>query len=59
VNARNEYGETPLMLAAQEGNLDIAKALLNKGAEINAKDLDQYTAVSYAKGRHDLKMVIS
>ena len=39
VNARNEFGETGLMLAAEQGNLEIARLLLNRQADVNAKDL--------------------
>ncbi len=33
-------GWTPLMYAAEGGSLDIVKLLLNKGADIKAKDND-------------------
>jgi hypothetical protein len=45
------------MFAAQDGNLEIVKILLNKGAQINAKDKNQYTAISYAKGSNSLEVV--
>jgi ankyrin repeat protein len=40
VSSRNENGVTPLLLALQEGHMEVAKLLLAKGAEINAKDSD-------------------
>ena len=35
VNEANKYGMTPLFWAAQQGNLDLAKLLVDKGADIN------------------------
>lgn len=35
VNARNAYGETALMLAALRGQTEIARLLLDRGAEVN------------------------
>ena len=35
VNATNSKGESPLMLAALKGQEDIAKRLMNKGADVN------------------------
>ena len=33
-----QYGKTPLMLAAEEGQLEVARELISKGADIEAKD---------------------
>ncbi len=38
VNAKNEYGWTPLHSAALEGKKDIAELLLAKGADVNARN---------------------
>lgn len=35
---RTQPGATPLMLAAQEGHTEVIKALLESGADVNAKD---------------------
>ena len=35
---KNNHGETPLHIAAREGHIDIAELLINKGADINAKN---------------------
>ena len=37
VNARSEYGETPLHVAAIKCDLDVVKALIAAGADVNAK----------------------
>ena len=51
VDARNRFGDTPLMAAALEGRLDIAKKLRARGAAIDFKG---WTPLSYAAtGGHD------
>lgn len=49
-------GITPLMLAAQKGQLEIAALLVDKGASIGLKDSWGWTALMYALryGHHDL-----
>jgi len=39
VNAADNYGITPLMVAANLGNLEIVKYLVSKGADLSAHDL--------------------
>ncbi len=39
INSPNEFGKTPLMLAAQYGYLDSVKLLLSNGADINHQTL--------------------
>ena len=55
-----EYGdsfETPLMKAAREGTDDIAKLLLERGADVNLKDGDGSTALNDAVDRGHLSLV--
>ena len=59
VNLANSKGETPLMLAAIKGQLDIAKALIARGADVNREG---WTPLHYAvsvpsEDGSDLKMV--
>lgn len=48
VDARNEEGATPLMLAAYVGDLVKVKALLAAGADVNARDARGWSAISRA-----------
>ncbi|XP_075413250.1 kinase D-interacting substrate of 220 kDa isoform X1 [Tenrec ecaudatus] len=53
VDERNECGQTPLMIAAEQGNLEIVKELIKNGANCNLEDLDNWTALlSAAKEGH-------
>lgn len=48
VNSRNADGDTPLLLTAYSGNLDLAKFLLEHQAEVNATDQVGNQALSLA-----------
>ncbi|XP_047377926.1 kinase D-interacting substrate of 220 kDa isoform X9 [Sciurus carolinensis] len=53
VDERNECGQTPLMIAAQQGSLEIVKELIKNGANCNLEDLDNWTAlISASKEGH-------
>ena len=54
VNARNKAGETALMYAALHGDLDTAKALLKRGAQVNSEG---WTPLHYAASAGHLEMV--
>ena len=55
-NARQRNGMTALMSAAFNGQHDVAKALLEKGAEVNA-EAGGFSALSLAVERNDRTMV--
>jgi hypothetical protein len=48
VNVRWLEGKTPLMLAAQRGMLEVMKALMAKGAQVDQQDNEGRTALIYA-----------
>lgn len=55
-----EYGEsseTPLMKAAREGTVEIGKLLIARGADVNAKDGENSTALEAAISRDQTAMV--
>ena len=37
MNAKNDGGWTPLHFSASEGNLEVSRALIEAGADVNAK----------------------
>ncbi len=48
VSSKNNYGATPLHMAAQNGHRDVVELLLAKGAEVNAKDNYDWTPLHIA-----------
>ncbi|XP_075873339.1 kinase D-interacting substrate of 220 kDa B isoform X2 [Nelusetta ayraudi] len=53
VDGRNDNGQTPLMLAAEQGSLDITQELIRRGANVNLDDVDCWSAlISAAKEGH-------
>ncbi|XP_068454901.1 kinase D-interacting substrate of 220 kDa B isoform X2 [Clinocottus analis] len=53
VDGRSDNGQTPLMLAAEQGSLEILQELLRRGANVNLDDVDCWSAlVSAAKEGH-------
>lgn len=42
------FDRTPLILASQHGHLEIVNYLISKGAQLNIKDLNGYTALDHA-----------
>ena len=55
VHARNEWGETPLHLAAQRGTPEGIKALLEAGADGAAQNNDGEIPFDLAKGNEEVK----
>ncbi|MFT7802843.1 kinase D-interacting substrate of 220 kDa-like [Arapaima gigas] len=53
VDGRSDNGQTPLMLAAEQGSLEIVQELIRRGANVNLDDVDCWTAlISSAKEGH-------
>ncbi|XP_054583868.1 kinase D-interacting substrate of 220 kDa isoform X1 [Eptesicus fuscus] len=57
VDERNECGQTPLMIAAEQGSLEIVKELIKNGANCNLEDLDNWTALISASKEGHLHIV--
>jgi len=49
VNARNEYGDTPLHYAAEHGHLDVALLLIERGADVNSRNNEGKTPLDVAR----------
>ena len=47
INARNNLGETPLMIAAENGHDDTVRFLIERGADVNAQDTLGKTALMH------------
>jgi len=48
VNAKDKYGQTPLLEAARNGHKAVAELLIAKGADLNAKDKDGWPPLCWA-----------
>ena len=60
VNAKDECGRTALMRAAHHGSADNVKTLLDMGADVNACDLWDVTALimATARGHDDIVLLL-
>lgn len=38
IDAKDDYGKTPLMFAVEEGHFENAKSLIEKGEDVNAAE---------------------
>ncbi|XP_017294715.1 kinase D-interacting substrate of 220 kDa B isoform X2 [Kryptolebias marmoratus] len=53
VDGRSDNGQTPLMLAAEQGSMEIVQELIRRGANVNLDDVDCWSAlISAAKEGH-------
>jgi hypothetical protein len=61
INVRTEDGATPLMFAADAGDMEVCRWVLNAGADVSIKDEDGDTALAWAhqKNHHDLVALLS
>ncbi|XP_006454696.1 hypothetical protein AGABI2DRAFT_182670 [Agaricus bisporus var. bisporus H97] len=61
LNEMDEYGYTPLHLAADRGHIDVVKLLLSKGVDKSIKDPDDMTALELAHcvGNEDIISALS
>lgn len=58
IETKNEFGLTPLVRAAQSGNLKLAKFCISHGADVDARDpTDQRTALILAAYKNDVPMI--
>ena len=48
IEGRDEFGQTPLHLAAAEGQVDIAKWLIEEGADIEAEDIKGFRPLHHS-----------
>jgi len=57
INKKDEDGDTPLHLAAEEGQTIIAEFLISKGAKVNGKSNNKETPLHLAAEKGHLEMV--
>ncbi|XP_037098004.1 kinase D-interacting substrate of 220 kDa B isoform X2 [Syngnathus acus] len=57
VDSRSDNGQTPLMVAAEQGNLEIVQELIRRGANINFDDVDCWTALMSASKEGHIQIV--
>ncbi len=57
IDARDDHRRTPLHVAGHAGQYDMARFLMEKGADANALDAQQYDLVTIAAVRDDARMV--
>ncbi|XP_061598864.1 kinase D-interacting substrate of 220 kDa B isoform X2 [Cololabis saira] len=57
VDSRSDNGQTPLMVAAEQGNLEIVQELIRRGANVDLDDVDCWTALICAAKEGHIEVV--
>uniref|UniRef100_A0A8P4KEE3 Kinase D-interacting substrate 220b n=1 Tax=Dicentrarchus labrax TaxID=13489 RepID=A0A8P4KEE3_DICLA len=57
VDGRSDNGQTPLMLAAEQGSLEIIQELIRRGANVNLDDVDCWSALICAAKEGHVEVV--
>ncbi|XP_051942126.1 kinase D-interacting substrate of 220 kDa B isoform X1 [Hippocampus zosterae] len=57
VDSRSDNGQTPLMVAAEQGSLEIVQELIRRGANVNCDDVDCWTALMSASKEGHIQIV--
>jgi|GEM_PF-6764247 len=57
VNCQDKCNNTPLYVAVENGNLSIAKLLIEKGAKVNAQDIDLLTPLHEASRKANIEIM--
>lgn len=57
INSKNSNYQTALMVASEKGNTNVAKLLLDNGADVNIVDPKLLTALHYATQARHVKIV--
>ncbi|OHT03306.1 hypothetical protein TRFO_29350 [Tritrichomonas foetus] len=55
IDSRDRHFQTPFIVALNNGHINLAKYLYNKGADINAKSEDDWTALHYAAKKNNIE----
>lgn len=57
LNAKDKSGQSPLVVAADKGNLELSKLLLERGAFVNVANAKGETALMMAAAKGHVKVV--
>ncbi|XP_031437039.1 kinase D-interacting substrate of 220 kDa B isoform X3 [Clupea harengus] len=57
VDGRSDNGQTPLMLAAEQGSMEIIQELIRRGANVNLDDVDCWSALICAAKEGHVEVV--
>ena len=49
INARSDFGRTPLMVAIRNGQYGVGRMLVESGARVGERDENDKTALAYAE----------